>query len=223
MNPDRNIPPPSAVRKISTANESTTEFADIGLPILQVFPGVFNPESSFSGKFLARTIGRHADIFVGKAVIDVGCGCGVLGLACMAAGASRLVATDISANAARNTKFNSTNLGYSVETVSGDLFHAVTQQEFDFVIFNPPGFEGVPNSEVEAHYNCPVEVLERFYLTVPRYLSPNGLILTATSDIHDPTRSPKTFATKFGYDAKLLCSAKSQFGNQHAYLVRPNG
>lgn len=214
---------PSAVKSGSKTTEITTAFSDIGLPALKVLPAVFNPEFSFSGKFLAHTIFRHTDLFVGKRVLDVGCGCGILGLTCMVCGAMRLVATDISENAAQNAKVNAKMLGFSIEAVSGDLFQAVQKQKFDIVVFNPPGFEGVPVSEVEAHYHCPIEVLERFYSTVPEYLSEDGVILSATSDIHDSTRSPLAFASKLGYGIELLHSADSQYGKQYAYLIRANG
>jgi SAM-dependent methyltransferase len=212
---------PSEVRTQTTA-ECTSAFVDVGLPILQVLPGVFNPVTSFSGKFLAIAISDHRERFVGKKILDVGCGCGVLGLACMVAGASRLVATDISLNASRNAALNAESLGYAIEAVSGDLFEAIKLQQFDFIVFNPPGFEGVPKSEVEAHYHCPVEVLERFYRLAPAYLSTDGRILTATSDIHDPSRSPMRFAKEFAYDVELLCNRKTELGNQYAYLMRPS-
>lgn len=213
---------PSFVPDRSNSTAITDVFEDIGLSGLRIFPGVFNPASSFSGKFLAKTIGKHGDLFAGASVLDVGCGCGVLGLACLAAGARSLTATDISPNAARNAKWNAQHLGFEVNAVSGDLFDSVNSSEFDYIIFNPPGFDGVPASEVEAHYKCPISVIERFWRSAPSYLSKQGAILSATSEIHETIRSPKTFASKFGYVAELLNTAQSQFGKQYAYLIRPN-
>lgn len=198
-------------------------FRDIGLPSLEIWPGVFDPATSFSGKFLARVLSDNKSLYAGAEVLDMACGSGILGLVCARHGAKSVTCTDISATASANALHNSTLLGLTIKATHGDLFGPLESlSKFDLIVFNPPGFEGTANSEVEAHYVCPYAVIDAFYASAPKFLAKGGTIISATSDLHDAARSPLTMARKYNYAYELIAVADSDRGQQYAFRIQPH-
>lgn len=72
----------------------------------------------------------------GKAVADLGCGNGVLGIAAKLMGASEVLGVDIDPNAVRIAKGNAEVLGLEIAFEVDDV--ASIQGKFDTVIQNPP-------------------------------------------------------------------------------------
>ena len=202
---------------------SIDDFVDIGLHKFEVFPGVFNPATSFSGKFLAQVLFNNKHLFVEADVLDMACGSGILGIVCAISGAKSVICTDISHSASTNALHNAKLLGLTIKAFHGNLFEALDRSlKFDCIVFNPPGFEGTPNSEIDSHYFCPYDVIDNFYALAPNFLRKNGFIVSATSEIHDISRSPLTIAKKYGYLHDLIAVADSDWGKQYAYQVQPN-
>lgn len=199
-----------------------TEFSDIGVDRLDIFPGVFNPATSFSGKFLARLLPQVKELFTGKDVLDMACGCGILGIVCGVHGARSVIASDLCESAAKNAAHNGGIVGVPVEAVAGDLFEQIPEgKKFDFIIFNPPGFEGDGKSAIDRHYICTYNVIDSFYALAPRFLKKGGVVVSATSTLHDVQRSPRTLAEKYGYQHCLISTKKSEQGEQYGYKVLP--
>ena len=83
----------------------------------------------------------------GKVVLDLGCGCGILGLGCMNLGAGRVLGIDIDKEALIVAEQNRDDVGLTSDTVSflqQDVVHMVEgnlppdMNRFDIVVSNPP-------------------------------------------------------------------------------------
>jgi predicted nicotinamide N-methyase len=71
-----------------------------------------------SGLALARHIARHPDLVRGRSVVDLGSGCGVVGIAASRLGARRVVACDIDPGARVATRVNAALNRADVDVVS---------------------------------------------------------------------------------------------------------
>jgi len=75
-----------------------------------------------------------------KAMLDLGAGCGVIGLLA-SANSETVVASDLNPRALEFTRFNATLNGVSnIETAVGDCFDPVRSRNFDLILSNPPFF-----------------------------------------------------------------------------------
>ncbi len=96
----------------------------------------------------------YGDI-VGKSVLDLGCGCGILSIACLVTGAARVLAVDIDADALEQFAENVATaiddgssdgscsdgeVGCIVEMMNADVIalDRITRERFDTVVLNPP-------------------------------------------------------------------------------------
>lgn len=105
-------------------------------------PGVFTP--THTSVVLAEAL----DLRDGDVVIDVGCGCGVLGLVAARLGAGRVFGTDLSAEAVRAAQLNAARLGLADRTDfrAGDLFEPLDGVQADVVIGD---VSGIPDALAE--------------------------------------------------------------------------
>jgi len=130
-----------------------------------VYPGVVIP--SIQSVFLLE----NTTIRSGETVLDIGSGSGVQAIFA-ADQASKIVATDLSADAVENTLFNvkGHNLTEKIETRQGDLFGPIKKTEkFDVIIFN---IDYPFDLETQGLW----KVHERFFREVQDYLNPGGRI-----------------------------------------------
>ncbi|XP_060076048.1 electron transfer flavoprotein beta subunit lysine methyltransferase-like [Ylistrum balloti] len=73
------------------------------------------------GQALTRFILDNTDLFIGKTVVDVGCGCGASSIACQMVGASRVIANDIDTVAANAVSLNAELNNISQATITTNL------------------------------------------------------------------------------------------------------
>ncbi len=79
----------------------------------------------------------------GERVLDLGCGCGVVGiLAAKIVGAENVVMTDIDTDAVRVSKMNAErNAAQGVTVLQSDGFRDHQETDFDWILSNPPYHE----------------------------------------------------------------------------------
>jgi len=106
---------------------------------LTIRPTVYDPRYAVAPPYFAKFI-DGLDLS-GRLIADLGTGSGILALAAVRAGASRVVAIDINpvaaATAAENARQN--GVGDRVVAVASNLFSAVAPgPHFDVILINPP-------------------------------------------------------------------------------------
>jgi release factor glutamine methyltransferase len=150
-----------------------------------VYDDVYEPaEDSF-------LFAENLDVKEGAQVLDLGTGCGVLGILA-AKKAGGVVAVDLNPYAIRCAKENSALNGVrgKIEFVQASLFTALNPNAvFDLILFNAPY---LPSEENEAATwigrawaggASGREVVDRFISEAPPHLKPNGRVLLMQSTL----------------------------------------
>jgi release factor glutamine methyltransferase len=167
-------------------------FADCMFNVLE---NVYEPaEDSF---FFAENLA----IIDGGKIIDVGTGCGILGVIA-AKKASRVVAIDVNPYAVmcarRNAEIN--GVADRVFFVQGDLFSPLRiRKEFDLILFNAPYLpseESEKNSWVGRAWaggDSGKDVIDKFIREAPKYLKPTGEVLLLQSTLSNVEETLQDF------------------------------
>jgi release factor glutamine methyltransferase len=165
---------PSAVKRVHFGNY-----------VFNIWENVYEPaEDSF-------LFGENLDVANGAQVLDLGTGCGLLGILA-AEKACGVVAVDLNPYAIRCAKENASlnNLGSKMTFIQTDLLTALNPKAtFDLILFNAPY---LPASESEADswigraWAGGVngrQVIDRFLSQAPFHLKSNGRILLMQSTL----------------------------------------
>lgn len=157
-------------------------FADYVFHILE---NVYKPaEDSF-------LFAENLTVGEGDAVLDVGTGCGILGIIA-AEKASQVFAIDVNPCAVRCAKENATlnNVSDKMFVVQCDLFAAMrTGQKFDLILLNAPYLPSgdLKNADwLERAWAGGVagrQIIDRFICEAPKYLEENGCIFLMQSTL----------------------------------------
>jgi protein-L-isoaspartate O-methyltransferase len=170
-------------------------------------PEVFAPSST------SVVLAQAMTIEPGEVVIDVGCGCGVLGFAAARLGASRVYCTDIVPAAVQMAEVNAANLGLAevMEFRVGNLLEPVQDVGADVVLGDVSGVPD-PVAEVTGWFpggrgggptgaELPVAMLE----SVGTALKPGGRMYLPTGTIQA--------------EQKVLEVARRIFGEHNIELI----
>ena len=140
-----------------------------------VLPGVFPPHSSFNHiKGLSK---RNREMFFGKAVLELGSGCGLRSVLASLTGASSVVASDILPIACKNTRLNCLlHNRTNIRVIESDLFEKI-RGTFDAIIAYLPSINHPVTKPWEIAYYDPGFVTHKKLLSeAKRYLNPGGKI-----------------------------------------------
>ena len=150
-----------------------------GVPLV-VFPGVFHPALFLSTPLLLDAM-EQSELGADSTVLDLGTGSGICAIYAAARGA-RVTATDISPVAVRCARTNVliNQVEDRVRVLEGDLFQPVENWRFDWIIFNPPYYEGKPRDWVEFAWRGE-HVLQRFVEGMNAHFAPEGKALVSVS------------------------------------------
>jgi SAM-dependent methyltransferase len=172
---------------------------------------VWNPLIA-SGRYHARYLFYHNELFLNKTVLEIGCGTGLMGIVMAKYGAKKVVMSDISEKAVENTKLNIKKFGLEKNTsvVKGDLFESI-EEKFDLITWMIPFFAGYPEEgdTISASMIMPPELFERFLEEAKGYLKKDGIILIPSFALGGDLTDPAKVAPKFGYEVKTTWSHKS--------------
>ncbi|WP_198532245.1 16S rRNA (guanine(1207)-N(2))-methyltransferase RsmC [Salinivibrio sp. IB872] len=162
-------------------NDYPLQIAEMTLTI-RALPGVFSQKSLDDGTALLL---KNLPAMEGD-VIDVGCGAGVIGTALLASNTKlALTFVDVNHLAVASTQATLEANGLKGSVLVSDMLSAVSGQQFDAIISNPPFHEGL-----ETHYHATESLLE----SAPRYLRRRGqLVIVANSFLRYPPLIEKGF------------------------------
>lgn len=156
---------------------------------LAVYETVFwEPRDTDSLRELLRTTALVRD----KTVLEIGTGSGLVSLACLRAGAARVIATDINPAAVANATYNAQQLSvaerFEARLVPRDrrtAFSVIAPDEkFDLIISNPPWENETPRAMADhALYDEDFQLLDSLFAGAREHLRPGGQVLLAYGSV----------------------------------------
>lgn len=194
--------------KAHTHSEYKTDIEIIGGLVLKnfsVLPNVLRPEI-MSALQLSQWLCLNNGIYKNKSVIDIGTGTGIQGIIMSMCGAKKVICSDISKDAVKNTNLNvkKYKLSDRVEVTESDLFKKIKSQKFDVIVFNHPFFS---DGSMEEQLNANFAMLERgslihrFFNDAKKFLKKDGVIIMPYYHVAGPINDPAIQAPKNGYKA----------------------
>ncbi len=127
-------------------------------------------------------------------ILELGCGSGIISLSNARRNSSNdVLGIDINPSAVyaseRNAQANDIKNACFIES---DLFSAIGDREFDFVIFNPPYLPTSREERLQGRINTAFDggrnghgIIDRFLLSVDSCLSPRGSVLLLCSSLNN--------------------------------------
>jgi methylase of polypeptide subunit release factors len=183
----------------------------------KMLPGVMQPLSS---RYFAQFLFQNPKLFLDKTVVDVGSGSGILGVVCAIQGARRVVLSDVSPYAVKNSVENVRI--HKVESrcavVRGDLFERI-ESRADVILFAQPYFPGRPIDAVPATVGMLDEggLIHRFFEQAKDHS--RGFILMPYLEWVGPVNNPRVQAPSHGYRVETVFSANAKGLQQGRFYI----
>jgi release factor glutamine methyltransferase len=138
-----------------------------------VNPGVFFPHFTLSTKLLLEFLENHS--LTHKTFLELGCGTGLVSVFAAKNGAI-VTASDINPAAIENATLNAKKNKVEIKAVLSDLFVAIPQQHFDYIIINPPYYPKAPKNSAEQAWFCGqnFEYFEALFPQLGEYFNNEG-------------------------------------------------
>jgi len=182
--------------------------------------GVWDPFLA-SGRYHARYLFFHNELFLNKTAIEIGSGTGLMSIIMAKYGAKKVIASDISPLACENTLDNTKKFGLNkkIQVVQGDLFENV-KENADLITWMIPFFPGTTQKgdTISASMIMPPELFEKFLIEAKKYLKPKGIILIPSFSLGGELTDPMKVAPKLGYKVKRTWTHNSINGIQQGLL-----
>ncbi|HEX5171723.1 MAG TPA: methyltransferase [Cyclobacteriaceae bacterium] len=187
---------------------------------ITVISGVFHPGLFSSTAFLYNYLKEHD--LKNKSFLELGCGSGFLSIAAALAGA-KATASDLSSLATKNTEINCRANEVDVEIILSDVFSNIPVTPFDWIIINPPYYQGSPANEKELAWYCgeDFDYFKKLFSSLKKYVHEETnvvMVLTLGCDLQ------RIFylAKYFGYEFQLLKEKAVLFDERDfLYRIRP--
>jgi len=173
--------------------------------VFHIWEDVYEPaEDSFM-------IAENLFVNKGEKVLDMGTGCGILGVIA-AEKASSVLSVDINLNAVRCAKENAKVNGVAEKMffIHGDLFSPIRSGvKFDLIMFNPPYLPSEPSEGrewIEMAWAGGLNgraVIDRFLREVQDHLKIGGRVLLVQSTLADVNKTLKILEEK-GFRVRIV-------------------
>lgn len=159
-----------------------------------------------------RRLLRDEPVVLGKTVLEIGTGSGLLALCCLAAGAESVVATDVNWNAIANANHNARLLGMAErfearlvpKTDPGAYSVVGASETFDVILSNPPWEDADPITIADhALYDPDFGLLESILAGLDRRLNPGGALYLAYGCV-DAVARLRELAERYQLDLRTL-------------------
>jgi methylase of polypeptide subunit release factors len=201
-------------------NYITNAFSNIGIKKLTILSQVFKVDKSYLGNYFAQILYKNNNLYENKNILDIGCGCGILGLICSKMGAKHVCFSDINPLAIKNSKINSILLKLkNTSFICSDLFKNIpSKKKFDVILFNPPNIKGPPTDTTKAALIREDRLILDFFKNYPKYLSKKGIVIMPGSSRFDGKLSPPKMAKKYGLEFIFL-DKEIETINNYKYIV----
>ena len=152
---------------------------------LKIHPDVFPPHMTFSTKILLDFV-KELNL-EHKTFLELGCGSGIISLFAAKKGAI-VTASDINETALKYLEKNALKNNLQPQIKHSDLFENLKNEEFEYIIINPPYYPKNPKNINEQAWFCGknFEYFERLFMQLPNYLSEQTncfMILSQDCDI----------------------------------------
>ena len=177
--------------------------------------GVFPPDV-FLG---SRIYTPHLPLNEGDVFLDMGCGCGVVGItACIEKNLSKVLCADVSEEAVQNTLENVEryNLQDKISVLKSDIFTNIGEDEkFDLVFWNAPYFDAKPSGDKgfgEMSYDENYVALKKFIAGADKRLKHGGKIMTGISSSRVPLENIAKKAKEIGFGMKIFFQGRDPNG-----------
>ncbi|MFN3872372.1 MAG: methyltransferase [Ignavibacterium sp.] len=192
-------------------SSKTRNYTYDGLKI-KILPGVFHPGFFFSTRFLISHLSRYD--LNGKTILELGAGSGMISVYCAKKGAL-VTASDISLSAIENVRLNAELNECNITVAHSDLFDSIPEQQFDFIVINPPYFAKDPENEFEYAWFCGKEFqyFEKLFSQIGDFIFPSTIALMVLSEDCEIEKI-KSIAGKNKIEMNLV-EAKKIFGERN--------
>jgi release factor glutamine methyltransferase len=167
--------------KIYTSKEREFSFKEIKVKIKS---GVFHPGLFISTKILLNFVDEL--ILENKSFLELGAGSGIISI--LAAKKRAVVyASDISSIAVENIKLNAERNDVKINLIESDLFKNIQEQQFDFIIINPPYYQKDPKTEEDYAWFCGsnYEYFTNLFDSLSEYINNNSKVFMILSEVCD--------------------------------------
>jgi methylase of polypeptide subunit release factors len=140
--------------------------------------GIYHPTPESSSEFFIRNMRAMDTSKIAKA-LEIGAGCGAISLYIAARWNCAVTASDISAEAVACVERNAALNRLQVKTVISDMFQNIGDSDFDFIVFNTPLIDQIPESDVERYSLCDPDgsILSAYLHQAGDHIKKNGLII----------------------------------------------
>lgn len=174
-----------------------------------------------SGRYHARYLFYHSNLFRNKTVIEIGSGTGLMSVVMAKYGAKKVIMSDISSAAVQNSEDNVKKFGLEniCSITQGDLFENI-KGKADMITWMIPFFPGDPpkNDTISASMIMPPQLLMEFIGKAHEYLNKGGVIIVPSFSLGGHLINPFYIGKKCGYKVETTWSHESINGLQRGMI-----
>jgi HemK-related putative methylase len=198
---DRTAPPIDPHYEFLSSHKTLDAFEVGGLKFVCP-PGIYHPTEFSSTRFMYRGVFNELPRF-GQRVLDIGTGCGALGI-CLAAAGRAVTMLDIDPLAVACAANNAVLNRVDVQVLQSDLFEAVPEEKYDLILFNIPLLDKEVESQLEV-IACDTNgrLFTRFMHEARHHLTANGAVCVSISNLG---HREAILAALVGYQYRILYS-----------------